>query len=157
MTSPVDHVVAHPQRSEGKITLLKWAQHHRCRFIRSPRRRGQAMSAISYARRRLANPSPCSRRLASPAARVPQAASPPQNPPRNSRRLMAAPRHRSQHRIGSGEYFGRDRSKGQSMSALGVRRGKAAFSSGCKAHPATAPAGSNRSSHGGNEVAEAFD
>jgi hypothetical protein len=24
-------------------------------------------------------------------------------------------------------------------------------------HPATAPAGSNRSSHGGNEVAEAFD
>jgi hypothetical protein len=30
------------------------------------------------------------------------------------------------------------------------------FSSGCKPHPATAPAGSNRSSHGGNEVAEAF-
>jgi hypothetical protein len=28
--------------------------------------------------------------------------------------------------------------------------------SGCKPHPATAPAGSNRSSHGGNEVAEAF-
>jgi hypothetical protein len=40
---------------------------------------------------------------------------------------------------------------------LGVRRDKAAFSSGCKSHPATAPAGSNRSSHGGNEVAEAFD
>ena len=39
--------------------------------------------------------------------------------------------------------------------ALGVRRGKAALSSGCKSHPATAPAGSNRSSHGGNEVAEA--
>jgi hypothetical protein len=38
----------------------------------------------------------------------------------------------------------------------GVRRDKAALSSGCKAHPATAPAGSNRSSHGGNEVAEAF-
>jgi hypothetical protein len=38
---------------------------------------------------------------------------------------------------------------------LGVRRGKAALSSGCKSHPATAPAGSNRSSHGGNEVAEA--
>jgi hypothetical protein len=38
-----------------------------------------------------------------------------------------------------------------------VRRGKAAFFSGCKSHPATiAPAGSNRSSHGGNEVAEAF-
>src|ERR1019366_10197650 len=43
------------------------------------------------------------------------------------------------------------------MSALGVRREKAALSSGCKPHPATAPAGSNRSSHGGNEVAEAFD
>ena len=38
----------------------------------------------------------------------------------------------------------------------GVRRAKAALSSGCKPHPATAPAGSNRSSHGGNEVAEAF-
>jgi hypothetical protein len=38
----------------------------------------------------------------------------------------------------------------------GVRREKAALSSGCKPHPATAPAGSNRSSHGGNEVAEAF-
>ena len=43
------------------------------------------------------------------------------------------------------------------MSAWGVRRAKAALSSGCKPHPATAPAGSNRSSHGGNEVAEAFD
>src|ERR1700682_6055172 len=32
-----------------------------------------------------------------------------------------------------------------------------ALSSGCKSHPATAPAGSNRSTHGGNEVAEAFD
>jgi hypothetical protein len=42
------------------------------------------------------------------------------------------------------------------MSALGVRREKAALSSGCKPHPVTAPAGSNRSSHGGNEVAEAF-
>ncbi len=42
------------------------------------------------------------------------------------------------------------------MSAMGVRRAKAAFFSGCKSHPATiAPAGSNRSSHGGNEVAEA--
>src|SRR5450756_2642159 len=39
------------------------------------------------------------------------------------------------------------------MSANGVRREKAALSSGCKPHPATAPAGSNRSSHGGNEVA----
>src|SRR3974377_136033 len=42
------------------------------------------------------------------------------------------------------------------MSEWGVRRDKAALSSGCKPHPATAPAGSNRSSHGGNEVAEAF-
>src|SRR5258708_28250583 len=45
----------------------------------------------------------------------------------------------------------------QSMSVQGVRRDKAALSSGCEPHPATAPAGSNRSSHGGNEVAEAFD
>jgi hypothetical protein len=43
------------------------------------------------------------------------------------------------------------------MSGPGVRRDKAALSSGCEPHPATAPAGSNRSSHGGNEVAEAFD
>src|SRR6202030_2462849 len=42
------------------------------------------------------------------------------------------------------------------MSAPGVRRGKAALSSGCKSHPATAPAGSNRSSYGGDEIAEAF-
>jgi hypothetical protein len=41
-------------------------------------------------------------------------------------------------------------------SAFGVRREKAALSSGCKPHPATAPAGSNRSSYGGNEMAEAF-
>src|ERR1019366_7137512 len=40
------------------------------------------------------------------------------------------------------------------MTVPGVRREKAALSSGCKPHPATAPAGSNRSSHGGNEVAE---
>jgi hypothetical protein len=39
---------------------------------------------------------------------------------------------------------------------LGVRRDKAALSSGCEARPATAPAGSNRSSYGGNEMAEAF-
>ena len=42
------------------------------------------------------------------------------------------------------------------MSALGVRRDKAALSSGCKSHPANAPAGSSRSSYGGDEVAEAF-
>src|ERR1700731_2787607 len=40
-------------------------------------------------------------------------------------------------------------------SASPVRRDKAALSSGCKPHPATAPAGSNRSSHVGNGVAEA--
>src|SRR5271157_6152608 len=39
---------------------------------------------------------------------------------------------------------------------LYVRREKAALSSGCKPHPANAPAGSNRSSHGGDEMAEAF-
>jgi hypothetical protein len=43
------------------------------------------------------------------------------------------------------------------LSVPGVRRDKAALSSGCEPRPATAPAGSNRSSHGGNEVAEAFD
>ncbi len=42
------------------------------------------------------------------------------------------------------------------MFAKGVRRGKAVLSSGCKSHPAPAPAGSNRSSHGGDEMAEAF-
>jgi hypothetical protein len=41
-------------------------------------------------------------------------------------------------------------------SESGVRRAKAALSSGCKPHPATAPAGSNRSSYGGDEIAEAF-
>jgi hypothetical protein len=40
--------------------------------------------------------------------------------------------------------------------AMGVRRDKAALSDGCKSDPAAAPAGSNRSSYGGNEVAEAF-
>src|SRR5262245_52570889 len=42
------------------------------------------------------------------------------------------------------------------VSVQGVRRAKAALSSGCKSHPANAPAGSNRSSYGGNEMAEAF-
>jgi hypothetical protein len=37
-----------------------------------------------------------------------------------------------------------------------VRRDKAALSSGCKSHPANASAGSNRSSYGGDEIAEAF-
>jgi hypothetical protein len=44
----------------------------------------------------------------------------------------------------------------QPMSAFGVRRDKAALSSGCKSHPANAPAGSSRSSYGGDEIAEAF-
>ena len=39
---------------------------------------------------------------------------------------------------------------------MGVRRDKAALSSGCKSHPANAPAGSSRSSYGGDEIAEAF-
>ena len=43
-----------------------------------------------------------------------------------------------------------------SMTAWGVRRDKAALSSGCKSHPANAPAGSSRSSYGGDEIAEAF-
>jgi hypothetical protein len=42
------------------------------------------------------------------------------------------------------------------MTEMGVRRDKAALSRGCKSHPANAPAGSNRSSYGGDEVAEAF-
>jgi len=38
-----------------------------------------------------------------------------------------------------------------------ARRAKARSFSGCEPHPATvAPAGSNRSSRGGNEAAEAF-
>jgi hypothetical protein len=46
--------------------------------------------------------------------------------------------------------------KPSGMTAVCVRREKAALSSGCKSHPANAPAGSNRSSHGGDEMAEAF-
>ena len=42
------------------------------------------------------------------------------------------------------------------MSAFGVRRERRRFPVGGKSHPANAPAGSNRSSHGRNEVAEAF-
>ena len=44
------------------------------------------------------------------------------------------------------------------MVGFGVRRDKAAFLSGFKTHPATvAPAGSNQSSYGCNEAAEASD
>ena len=43
------------------------------------------------------------------------------------------------------------------MPAYGVRRDKAALFQWVKAPPGElAPAGSNRSSHGGNEMAEAF-
>jgi hypothetical protein len=38
-----------------------------------------------------------------------------------------------------------------------VHRGKAAFSSGVQVPPAKRSRGSNRSSHAGNEMAEAFD
>src|SRR5271157_266144 len=49
------------------------------------------------------------------------------------------------------------RSRGENDNVLyHVRRAKARFSSGCKSRPATfVPAGSNRSSCGGNETAEA--
>lgn len=40
--------------------------------------------------------------------------------------------------------------------AAGVRREKAALSDGCKPRPAPAPAESNRSNYGGNEMVEAF-
>ncbi len=57
----------------------------------------------------------------------------------------------------SGQFIKSNRvGDGGKMSVPGVSRAKAAFFSGCKSHPATiAPAGRNRSSHGGNEVAEA--
>jgi len=42
------------------------------------------------------------------------------------------------------------------LSRMGVRRDKAALSSGCESHPANAPAESSRSSYGGDEIAEAF-
>ena len=42
------------------------------------------------------------------------------------------------------------------IAGSGVRRGKAELSRGGQTHPATAPAGRHRSSHGGNEGAEAF-
>ena len=53
-----------------------------------------------------------------------------------------------------GQFHHSQRRRG--TTAICVRREKAALSSGCKSHPANAPAGSNRSSHGGDEMAEAF-
>jgi hypothetical protein len=52
--------------------------------------------------------------------------------------------------------MGRHCDRWKRTAAMGVRRDKAALSSGCKPHPATAPAGSNRSRHGGDEMSEAF-
>src|SRR5467141_1198630 len=52
---------------------------------------------------------------------------------------------------GSEHWWFEDRGP-QSTCAVTRRR----FSSGCKPHPATAPAGSDRSRHGGDEVSEAF-
>ena len=49
-----------------------------------------------------------------------------------------------------------DRIDGRTPSASTRAPWKAALSSGCKPHPATAPAGSNRSRHGGDEMSEAF-
>jgi hypothetical protein len=43
------------------------------------------------------------------------------------------------------------------MTVLDVRRAKAALSSGAQISCGNRSAGSNRSSHGGNEVAEAFE
>ena len=46
------------------------------------------------------------------------------------------------------------RDPGRPLNVCAVTRRR--FSSGCEPHPANAPAGSNRSSHGGDEMAEAF-
>ena len=52
-------------------------------------------------------------------------------------------------RLGEFEWYPR-------LTAPAVRREKAALSCGCKSHLATAPASSNRSGYGGNDMAEAF-
>ena len=70
-------------------------------------------------------------------------------------RLSGVPRRRAQRGQGPGARF-EPSAPWAEMSVVGVRRGKAAFFSGCKSHPAIAPAGSNRSSHGGDEMAEAL-
>jgi putative transposase len=71
--------------------------------------------------------------------------------------------------LGEGTYLGSVRTMYRLLAATGgcrerrnqlthpacaVKRRR--FSSGCKPHPATAPAGSNRSNYGGNEMVEAF-
>jgi hypothetical protein len=57
------------------------------------------------------------------------------------------------HRSGSAIEW---RTRTGARSAPGVRREKAARFQWVQMHPATAPAGSNRSCHGGDELAEAF-
>ena len=78
----------------------------------------------------------------------------------DSRRMGAAllPQHEIQLGKSAASELGHQLNEARQMrrSAFHVRREKAAFSSGCKAHPATAPAGSDRSRHGGDEVSEAF-
>ena len=48
------------------------------------------------------------------------------------------------------------KAKQEAPTAFAVRREKAALSCGCKSHLAKAPASSNRSGYGGNDMAEAF-
>ena len=82
------------------------------------------------------------------------AAAPPMVAMKSRRSMMLPSRVRETQRTGLDQHL--EGAAALLMSASGVRRDKAALSSGCKSHPATAPAGSNRSSYGGNEVAEAF-
>jgi hypothetical protein len=77
-------------------------------------------------------------------------------PIRRNRRLEFLNLRHGNRRGGAGHPETWPNSDSVGVSAWGVRRKKAALSSGCKSHPANAPAGSNRSSHGGNEMAEAF-
>src|SRR5262245_40761151 len=72
------------------------------------------------------------------------------------RRATSRPFHVGWKRLYLGLHEDRVLYRQRPMSESGVRREKAALSRGCKTHPATAPAGSNRSSYGGDEIAEAF-
>ena len=75
------------------------------------------------------------------------------------RRQMAGTSHREiqtrRRKPAIRRYAGARFSSAPGRTGDGVRRAKAALSSGCKPRPATAPAGSNRSNYGGNEVVEA--
>jgi hypothetical protein len=65
------------------------------------------------------------------------------------------PRQRTAHHRDAGK---KKKSGKKKASGVFVRRAKASVFSGCNSHPATgAPAGSNRSGDGGNEIVEAFD